>query len=179
MFRFDWREVEPGSGEEAADRELCLWTLGQLSPQAEQWLRELPFQQQVVVAGQVLTLAHGSPRHEADSILAETAEDAVLEMMGGLQTDVLLLGHSHQVLDRWVGGVRLINPGAAGFPQGEPGTARYAVLRWDGEWCADFRAVPYDIEETIACLLAIRRPYRLWMVEALREAKHVPISTLG
>ena len=44
MFRFDWREVEPGSGEEAADRELCLWMLGQLSPQAEQWLRGLPFQ---------------------------------------------------------------------------------------------------------------------------------------
>ncbi|NLF02936.1 MAG: metallophosphoesterase family protein [Anaerolineales bacterium] len=177
LFRFNWREAEPGNAEEVADRDLCLWTLGQLSPEEEQWLRDLPLQRQIAVAGQTLSLVHGSPRHVADTILPETTEETVRQMMGGLQTDVLLLGHSHQVLDRWVGGVRLINPGAVGFPQGEPGTARYAILQWDGEWRADFRTVPYDIEETISCLLTIQRPYRLWVVETLREAKHVPIST--
>lgn len=73
--------------------------------------------------------------------------------------------------------MRLINPGAVGYPQGEEATARYALLTWDGGWHVEWRLVHYDVEAVIARLLAAERPYRSWIVETLRRAAHVPLTT--
>ena len=174
----DWRALEPQSEDERADRSLCLWALERLNEQTEDWLRALPAQRRLEVGGQRVVLAHGSPRSDRDVIKADTPEDAVREMLAGVQADAILFGHTHEVLDRTVSGVRLINPGAVGYPQGEEATARYALLSWNGEWRVEWRLVHYDGEAVIARLLAAERPYRRWIVETLRRATHVPLATL-
>jgi predicted phosphodiesterase len=128
--------------------------------------------------GQRLVLVHGSPRGERDVITRDTADDVVREMIAGIQADLLLYGHTHDPVDRVVDGVRLINPGAVGYPRNEPASARYALLAWEGAWRVDFCLVHYDVEQTIERLLAAERPYRLWVVEALRRSAHVPLTTL-
>lgn len=174
----DWRAFEPQSEEERADRSLCLWALECLNEHAQDWLQALPAQRALSVGGQRVLLVHGSPRSDRDAIKADTSDGKVREMLAGVQTDVILFGHTHEVLDRTVGGVRLINPGAVGYPQGEEATARYALLSWDGEWRVEWRLVHYDVEAVIARLLAAERPYRRWIVETLRRAAHVPLTTL-
>jgi putative phosphoesterase len=174
----DWPAFQPQSEEDEADRALCVWALDQLSERAQAWLRDLPFQRELEVDGQRLLLVHASPRSDRDVIQADTPEDDVIEMMDGVRTDLLLLGHTHDPFDRSVGAVRLVNPGAVGYPRSQTGTARYALVAWDGRWRVEFRLVRYEIEETIARLLAARRPYRLWIAQTLRRATHIPLDTL-
>jgi putative phosphoesterase len=174
----NWHAFEPQNDEERADQALCLWVLERLDERAEAWLRALPFQERLDVDGQQLLMVHGSPHSVRDVVRADTSDDDVREMVAGAQVDLILFGHTHEPLDRTVAGRRLINPGAVGYPQGEEGTARYALLNWEGDWGIEFRLVPYDVDVTIARLLAARRPYRLWPVETLQRAAHVPLTTL-
>jgi putative phosphoesterase len=177
LLTTDWFAFEPQNEEAHADRALCLWALERLDERAEAWLRALPFQRELEVGDQRLLLVHGSPRSDRDVIKADTPDDDVREMIANAQTDLILCGHTHEVLDRTVGSVRLINPGSVGYPQGEQGTTRYALLTWEGDWRVEFRLVHYDVEKTIARLLATQRPYRLWIAEMLRCATHVPLTT--
>ena len=127
---------------------------------------------------QRLLLVHGSPHSVVGAIEAATPEAQVREMIAGAEADLILLGHTHAPLDRTVDSIRLVNPGSVGCPQGEPGTARYALLAWDGtEWRVSFRVAHYDAEEVIQRLLAAERPYRHWIVESLRQARHLPLET--
>jgi diadenosine tetraphosphatase ApaH/serine/threonine PP2A family protein phosphatase len=114
-----------------------------------------------------------------DAIEASTPEADVRQMMGGVEADIILCAHTHDPLDRQVGGMRLINPGAVGYPQGEKSSARYALLTWyGGAWHVTFRLVRYDVEDVIQRLLAMERPYRLWIAERLRHTAPIPRETL-
>lgn len=177
LLNTDWSACEPQSEEDRADRELCLWVLKQLDGRAEAWMRALPFQRELEISGQRSLLVHGSPRSERDVIKADTPDDAIREMIASVQADLILFGHTHEALDRVVDGVRLVNPGSVGYPQGEQGAARYAQLAWNEGWRVEFRLVHYDVEKVIARLLAAQRPYRLWVTETLRRAAHVPLET--
>jgi putative phosphoesterase len=173
-----WEHFQPADEEQQADQELCLWALERLGDRGQAWLRGLPGQQQLELCGQLMLLVHGSPRFVTDLVLPDTPEEALHEMMEGVAVDLVLSGHTHTPLDRWLGGKRLLNPGAVGIPSGQGGTARYALLTADGEWPVEFHVVPYEVERTIERLLAARRPYRLWVVESLRRAGYVPSTTL-
>jgi putative phosphoesterase len=177
LLATDWRACEPQNEEERADRALCLWALERLDARAESWLRALPFRSELEAGGRRLLLVHGSPRSETDVIKADTPDSDVREMIAGARADVILFGHTHEPLDRTVGGRRLTNPGAVGYPQGPDGGARYALLTWGRRLHVDFRLVRYDVEVTIGRLLAAQRPYRLWIAEMLRRGAHVPLTT--
>ena len=177
LLETDWCAFEPRNEEDEADQALCLWALERLDGQAEAWLRNLPFQRKLAVGGQRLLLVHGSPRSDRDVMKADTPDNAVRDMIAGIEANLVLFGHTHELLDRTVGSVRLINPGAVGIPQGDKGTACYALLTWDETWRVEFRLVRYDVEGAITRLLAARRPYRLWIAEMLRRAAHVPLET--
>jgi putative phosphoesterase len=178
LLDIEWSAFEPQGESDRADRALCTWALKQIDERAEAWLRALPFQRDLELGGQRLLLVHGSPRSDKDVIKGDTPDDSVREMIAGTPTPLILFGHTHEPLDRIVGDVRLINPGAVGYPHGEQGSARYALLTWEGGWHVEFCLVHYDVEKTIARLLAARRPYRLWVAETLRRAAHVPLATL-
>jgi putative phosphoesterase len=174
----DWSAFEPESEEERADQALCLWVLARLDEQARAWLQSLPFQRDLVVDAERLLLVHGSPRRVVDVMEADTPEANVRQMIAGAEADLILFGHTHMPLDRTVDNVRLINPGAVGYPQGEESPARYALLTWDGgDWHVTFRLVRYDVDEVAQRLLAAERPYRVWIAETLRRAAHVPLET--
>jgi putative phosphoesterase len=174
----DWRAFEPGSEDERADQALCLWALERLNGPAEAWLRALPVQRELRLGDQRLLLVHGSPRSDRDVIKADTPDGDVHEMIAGTEADLILFGHTHEMLDRTLEGHRLVNPGAVGYPQGQAGTARYVLLTWQGSWRVKSCLVRYDVEKTISRLLASQRPYRLWVAEMLRRAVHIPLTTL-
>jgi putative phosphoesterase len=173
----DWHTFRLRNEEDEADRAVCLWALERMSEKAEAWLRALPFRRELAIGSRQLLLVHGSPRSERDAINVDTPDDEVREMIAGADADLILCGHTHESLDRTVESVRLINPGAVGIPRGEAGTARYALLSWEGEWRVEFRLVRYDVQRTIARLLAARRPYRFWVADMLRHATYVPLTT--
>lgn len=175
----DWSAFEPQSEEERADKALCLWALERLDEPARTWLRSLPFQKGLVVGTQRLLLVHGSPRNVGEAMEADTPEAKMRQMTADVEADIVLFGHTHTPLDRTVGDVRLINPGAVGYPQVKANTARYALLSWNGgDWDVAFRLVRYDVDEVVQRLLAAERPYRVWIAETLQRAAHIPLENL-
>jgi putative phosphoesterase len=94
--------------------------------------------------GRVL-FCHGSPRSDEEIMSAATPLDRMRELVMGVETDVVVCGHTHMQFDRDVDGVRVVNPGSVGMPYGEPG-AFWALLGPDVE----MRRTDYDHEAAAA-----------------------------
>jgi len=90
--------------------------------------------------GRVL-FCHGSPRSDEEIMSAATPLKRMRELLGGVEADLVVCGHTHMQFDRRVDGIRVVNPGSVGMPYGEPG-AFWALLGLDVE----LRRTDYDRE---------------------------------
>jgi putative phosphoesterase len=88
--------------------------------------------------GRVL-FCHGSPRSDEEIISVRTPLLRLRPMVGGVNADVVVCGHTHMPFDRRVDGVRVVNPGSVGMPYEAPG-AYWALIGPDVE----FRRTDYD-----------------------------------
>jgi len=120
------------------------WTRAQL-PQAErEYLGSLPRRRSVEVAGNRFLLIHGSPADELfDYRMAPGAPQALLDaVMAGLDTNVVVLGHTHLPMLRRAAALQVVNPGSSGQPlDGDP-RACYALWE-DGAF--RLMRVAYDV----------------------------------
>src|SRR3972149_4421504 len=66
--------------------------------------------------------------------------------VGGINTDFILIGHSHKPFIKHLGRVTVLNPGSVGQPRDFNPRASYAVIE-DGN--ATINRVRYDIEKTV------------------------------
>jgi hypothetical protein len=106
-----------------------LWVLDQLSQVAPvvavhgnddspDSIRELPFQQVVVIGGRRILLTHSHfPDRDEEMEKRKIDEwhpklQRLADMAKGAGADILVFGHTHIALDTYYDGVRLINPGA-------------------------------------------------------------------
>ena len=114
-----------------------------------------------------LRCVHGTPGSDLQYLLETVVpnglrvatDDEVTQRLAGLQTELLLCGHTHLPRDRRLGTLRIVNPGSVGLPAyddihphphvvetGSP-HARYAVVeRLADAWRVSLRAVAYDWE---------------------------------
>jgi predicted phosphodiesterase len=108
------------------------WTARQLEPDALRWLGALPERRTLSLAGAVVELVHGSPLGDADYVYPSITPIGLAAKLGDDRPDALVCGHSHVPFVRSVGGVLVVNCGAAGRPvDGDPRGA-LAVLDADG-----------------------------------------------
>ena len=115
------------------------------------FLRQLPFKVEKVVDGHRLYFTHGSPRSNFEYILPETSDTEILEMLDGVNADILFTGHSHKAMIREVNDVMLINPGSVGQPRDGNPLASCAVF--DSETLeAEIIRCEYDLESTCRCI---------------------------
>ena len=99
-------------------------------------------------------VTHGSPRHNRDSVTAETTDDDLVAMFGADPPRLTFVGHTHVPLVRDVPWGRVVNVGSVGAALGDP-RAVYAVAgkadgAADGDWAVEVARIPYDVEATIA-----------------------------
>jgi predicted phosphodiesterase len=92
---------------------------------------------------------HATPRSVDEIVTRVTPDSDIAAVLGGVNADVVVCGHTHVQMDRRVRGVpRLVNVGSVGMPyQGEQG-AFWAILGPDIE----FRRTPYDAVAAFASL---------------------------
>lgn len=92
--------------------------------QAGRWFGSLPRNLQLTIEGKHLYMVHASPPDSAmdgirlldlDGNLIEAARDYWSQRLQGLEHDVLLVGHTHQVFCEKIGGTLVINPGSTRF----------------------------------------------------------------
>lgn len=134
-----------------------------LSPKCLKYLGRLPITTFHRTAAATFFLIHGTPRDPLDEYLAAD-EAGWSNRLEGIETDIVIVGHTHVQFDINADGKRVINPGSVGQPRdGQPGAA-YAIL--DGDDLI-FRRARYNVANAVD---AVRRATSDdWVVE-LTEA---------
>jgi len=133
------------------------WAYAHLSAESRRFLRTLPQQLLLSVQGVRVLLTHGSPASDEEHLGPDTPPDRLARLAESVDVDVVLCGHSHQPFDRQVNGVRFINPGSVGRPEGEDRRAAYALLTFTrGTLHLLQRRVRYDVTRTVEALRLAR-----------------------
>jgi putative phosphoesterase len=104
--------------------------------------------------GSVL-VCHSTPASDDPIYTRITPGGELLELLGEIDADVLLCGHTHMQFDRTLeSGLRIVNAGSAGMPyEGERG-AYWALLGPDVE----LRRTEYDVEACVAAIQVMGAP---------------------
>lgn len=125
--------------------EALQWQRERITDDHLAYLQRLPYTRREQVDGTDIFMAHGSPNAPvAEYVYPEHVTDTFLERQG-VDTDILLLGHTHVPFTRTVADTLVINPGSVGQPRDHNPKASYAVLDADTR-SADIHRVSYDIE---------------------------------
>jgi putative phosphoesterase len=126
-----------------------------LSDRSRNFLGELPEKRRLEAAGLRVLLVHGSPASDSEHLDEATPLERLRELAEKSDVDLVCCGHSHVQFDRAVDGVRFINPGAVGRPEGGDPRACYAVLCIEHGACTmEPLRVAYDVERTISAVQA-------------------------
>jgi predicted phosphodiesterase len=168
------------------------WEHERLGPARVAWLASLP--EHVAFSGgrlEDLVVVHGVPGNPFLPFLARPGDDRppwvqtdvrAGELLGKLDVDVLVCGHTHTTLQRRVGKTLIINPGALSYGRGAnagAGRADYALLDWSAQtgWLPTLRTVRYDPEPLHRALLALRGdfPIAAFIANRMRPAGAAPI----
>jgi putative phosphoesterase len=129
--------------------------------------RRLGAKRLAIVAGWPLTLdldvdglgrvlaCHSTPRSDEPIYTRITPDDALVEILGSVDADVLVCGHTHMQYDRRLStGLRVVNPGSVGMPYEGRRGAFWAVLGPGVE----MRHTEYDVEEAAARIRGVGAP---------------------
>jgi predicted phosphodiesterase len=140
-------------------RDVVTWGSEQLNESHRSFLRSLPLTVEIDLDGETVTCYHASPNSYSDLIFPDTPESDLEHWFAGVDSPLLIGGHTHQqMLRRWNGRL-LMNPGSAGrsfhhLPIGSGGIrpwCEYAVItRENGETRVEFRHIPLDLDAMIA-----------------------------
>lgn len=159
-------ELWPDHWEEPTSVDLVQWERARLGPERLQWLAQLP-EHASFSAGRLedLLIVHGVPGNPFLPFLARPGEDQAPwtqtnqraeQLLGPVDADMVVCGHTHAVLQRRVrrvdgGEALIVTAGSLSYRRGkgkEAGQADYALLDWGHRtgWQVTMRSVSYDAE---------------------------------
>ena len=100
-----------------------------LSAEQIEFLHDLPERVELDVEGLGRVLfCHATPQDDLDIVTPLTPDERLARILEGVDTDVVVAGHTHMQQDRSVGGVRWVNAGSIGVPYEDAPGAYWAVL---------------------------------------------------
>ncbi len=109
------------------------------------YLRGLPQQQNIALAGTTFHLVHGTPLEPmyGKANLLFTRQAYLREIIAGCDADVILMGNTHVPAIRQLDGKLLVNPGSLGQPRYGVPDPTYAVWE-DGQVCIRHLHISHD-----------------------------------
>ena len=139
------------------------WTRQHTTDTNKAWLRELPREIRLDVAGKRVLLCHGSPRSTTEYLFENRSEGFLKQFTAGgkddASADVIVFGHTHVPYQRTVDGVTFINTGSVGRPKDNDPRAGYCVVTFDeGTVTSEQVRLPYDVGAACERLLAADLP---------------------
>lgn len=125
-----------------------------VTPADVEYLRNLPIQREVTVNGTSFYLVHAMPTDPLFGYCPEGSETWKQEV-SWMNSDVLVVGHTHTPFVRRIGKTTIVNPGSVGQPKTGRPFACYAVWE-DGEIL--LKEYEYPIADTIREIRAMPVP---------------------
>ena len=117
----------------------------ELDQAAKAFLRGLPKTQIVERDGKRFLLCHAIPSDPLYGYCADSSDKWQQEVQS-IETDYLLVGHTHTPFIQQVGRTTVVNPGSLGQPKTGNPDACYAVWR-DGRF--ELKRFSYDLDKTV------------------------------
>lgn len=105
------------------------------------WLSGLPTQRIFELGGLNWILCHGSPWDIEEYIYPDRSD---FESFAKIETDIVVMGHTHIPMLHRAGNVLLVNPGSCGQPRDYNPLASYAVVETETR-DVEIRRVLYDV----------------------------------
>ena len=136
-------------------RAVIHWTAQQLRPEHQRALARWPLTCRVEIdgLGQVL-FCHATPRNDFECFTRMTSAERLLPVFAGVNTSLVICGHTHMQFDRMAGTVRVVNAGSVGMPFARPPGA-YWLLLGPG---VELRHTPYVFMNAAARIRATNYP---------------------
>lgn len=147
------------------------FTVAAVTAERKAYLRTLPRELHVDLAGNKVHLVHGSPRRINEYLLRDRDERTYQRLAETESDGVLAFGHTHDPWFRWYEETLFVNVGSVGRPKDGDSRAAYVVLRSSAETPVEVKIgrVTYDVEAAAAAVLAAALPAAL--AEALRHGR--------
>jgi putative phosphoesterase len=135
------------------------WAYEHLSEGNRAYLRALPKEVRLEIAGWSILLTHGSPASNEEALTPDTPQERLRALLPRAKAQVIVCGHSHRAFTRRVDGAWFINTGSVGRPDDGDPRAAYAILQIEAEGLqVEHFRLAYDIERTAAALRAYGLP---------------------
>jgi putative phosphoesterase len=134
------------------------WAYENLSKGSRKYLRSLPREIRMEVAGKRILLTHGSPASNKEHLTPYTSEQRLHDLARMANVVVIVCGHSHQPFTRHVDDVWFVNTGSVGRPDDGDPRAAYAILRLEPE---PFQVRHYRLEYNVTRAVAAIRKHQL------------------
>lgn len=144
----DWRRDEWGAHQ---------WVRDRLGQEACRWLEGLP--DHVVLNGAFY--CHATPRSDIEIVTPETNDEQFVEMLDGVEQELVVAGHTHMQQDRRAGLWRFVNAGSVGRPYEDSPGAYWAIVGDDVE----LRRTDYDLEAAAAATRVSGHPLAAELAE--------------
>ncbi len=136
--------------------EVNTWCASQLTEEQRASLGNLPAT--VTLVGEIgeVLFCHATPRSDEELITSQTPDAALIEVLGGVKTPIVVCGHTHTQFDRNVSRWRVINAGSVGLPNEDLPGAYWLDLEGDR---LQLRRAEYDYEATASRIRTSGCPY--------------------
>ena len=137
------------------------YTYEHTSPVNRRWMKELPAQRRLEIAGRRVLLCHGSPRQMNEFVWESTTSTAFLDHLCDTHdADVVLATHTGIKWQRTLSRERLwVNAGVLGRPENDGRTnVWYTILTLDDDVGVEFVPIEYDHERLTREMRAERLP---------------------
>lgn len=103
---------------EGVQQELA-WCARQLNPGDVEWIASWPASVTLEGAAGPVYFCHATARDDMEIFTEQTSEEAVSRAFAGVETSLVVCGHTHMPFDRSVGRKRILNAGSVGIPFGD------------------------------------------------------------
>ena len=138
------------------------WTRGALQvSDGYDWVAGLPTEQRVTLPDETrVLLVHAAPgTDDGPGFKPGMSEDDLRASLAGAGADLVFVGHTHQLMDETVDGIRLINLGSVSNPGTSDQRAMWTLLDADDTgYRIERRFAAYDVAAVIAEIGAAHHP---------------------
>ena len=147
-------------------REAIRWHQRVMKPENIEFLQKLPVKERFEAGGEDFLIIHGSPRAPLDEYLFPWLPDSEFrEVLKYFKEKNLVVGHTHMMMLKEIGGRRVINPGGVGQPRDGDWRAAYAFIDTENNEVI-FERVEYDVDTAARKIIEAGLPeflaYRLY-----------------
>ena len=150
VIDFKQKESEWKESKKQAKFEAFEWNNRTLNPESQKYLRSLPQNIRRKIGKFEILLTHGSSQSIDEPVFPDTPQDRLAELGKIAESDIIVMGHTHQFMNRKVGDQLFINPGSVGLPVENDLRASYALLEISqDEIKVSERKIQYDISKII------------------------------